>query len=81
MKEEKIAAILVGETKTVNIRFPKNALDRMVLAMRKKEPTRKDYGLINHTICYFSARGLLDWEDEHREDGERKKPSRRSFEG
>lgn len=81
MDEEKIAPLLVGEMKTVNIRFPKRTLAAMLAAMKKKEPTRKEYGLINHAINYFSARGLLDWQDQHHEDGERKKPSKRYSEG
>lgn len=78
MNEEKIAQFLVGEMKTVNLRFPKKTLDIIISAMKKKEPTRKDYGMINHAINYFAVRGFLDYEDEHREDAQRKKDGSRS---
>lgn len=63
MDDEQIASLLVGEMKTVNLRFPKGLLDAMTAAMKKKDPTRKDYGLINHAINYFAALGLLAWEE------------------
>lgn len=64
MREKEISEILVGETRTVTVRFPANLLDRIKAAAIKKTPglARKERGAITEGLLYFAALGLLEWE-------------------
>jgi len=83
MREEKIGALLSDEEGTipVSIRMPKILVDRLAASYRKKVGAVKSRGITSQSVLYFAARGLIDWEDEHREDGDRKKSLRQSSEG
>jgi hypothetical protein len=79
-REEKIGEMIsVGDgTEKVSALIPKKLLDRLIAAYRKKVGAVKDHGIKSSALIYFSSRGLLDWEDAHREDEDRKKRSRHS---
>lgn len=81
MDEDKIYALSVGELKSVTVRFPKNLLDALIAAAIKKSPalSRKQRGAATEALIYFSARGLLDWQDHCREDAHGKKGGSRSL--
>lgn len=66
MSAEKIAALLVGETQTINVRAPKKLLDAMCAAMLKKRPelARKQRGLITEAVLHYAAWGLLCEQDQ-----------------
>ncbi len=83
MIENKITGLLSVEksTKPVSVRVPEILLDRMIAAYRKKVGAVKERGITTDALLYFAARGVIDWEDQHREDVTQKKPSRRSSEG
>lgn len=82
-REDLIQMLLSVEkgTTKVSALLPNILLDRILSAYKKKVGAVRDHGLKSSALFYFAARGVIDWEDEHREDGERKKPSRQSSEG
>ena len=82
MRDEKIYALLdEKETSAFGVRIPKIMLDRISAAYKKVTGGAVRGNPKGPALAYFAARGLLDWEDEHREDSSQKKYSRRSSEG
>jgi hypothetical protein len=82
MIEAKIQALLVGKkTEPMSLRITKIMLDRLMACAKEKYGARSDRGARSEAFAYFASRGIIDWEDEHREDVVRKKPLKPSSEG
>jgi hypothetical protein len=81
--EKKVQELLsvVDGTEKISGLISKKLLDRMLAAYKNKVGAVREHGLKSAALFYFAARGVVDWEDEHREDVTRKKPSRPSCEG
>lgn len=82
-REELIQALISVEsgTEKISALVPKILLDRMLAAYKKKVGAVREHGLRSQALFYFAARGVIDWEDEHREDIDIKKTGKRHSEG
>ena len=70
MNEEKIQQLLVGELKPVSARIPAPLYERLLEKHKKRIGPQRERGMITDALCYFSARGLLDWERENKEENQ-----------
>ncbi len=74
MNETEIAEFLDGDlSERVTLRVSKKLLDKLLTCAQQKYGARGKRGLITDAFLYFAARGVLDWEDEHREENAHKK--------
>lgn len=81
-REELIQSLISVEkgTEKISALVPKILLDRMIAAYKKKVGAVREHGLKSQALFYFAARGVIDFEDQHREDDAFKKPGKRPLE-
>ena len=82
MREEELAELLDDKsTAAFGVRAPKKLLDKISAAYKEVTKGAVRGNPKGPALLYFAARGLLDWQDQHREDLEGRKPGKRSLEG
>lgn len=67
MEEKSIESLFSDEEGTVpvTVRIPKILLDMLVEAYREKVGATRSRGILTDAILYFSARGLLSWQERN----------------